>query len=40
MTNPSTEALVLKTEGNSCFSKKDYAGAEAFYSRAFVFLPH
>lgn len=32
----STEAIKLKNEGNSLFSKRDYAGAESCYSRAYV----
>lgn len=39
MTNPSAEALVLKSEGNAFFSKKNYAGAESCYSRASVQPP-
>lgn len=36
MVSREAEALALKAEGNRLFSKKDYVGAESYYSRASV----
>lgn len=39
MVNREAEAMALKAEGNRLFSRKDYAGAESYYSRASVAVP-